>query len=149
MHIYALNYIWQRSIEYSKDEHMKSSPVFAHTMLYCLAYCSVLIICHDDFASDCCASGTSSAIYIWEQHKIITVRLPVSQGHGSSSTQLWELWTCSSVYFYGKSVTNTMQCYTKNYIFFICCVFLSFSWFNLSKLAWFGLYINKNQVLAE
>lgn len=139
MHIYAPNYIWQRSRKCSKDEHIKSSPVSTHTTLYCLAYCSVFIIRHDDFASDCCASGTSSAIYIREQHKIIAVCLSVSQGYGSSSTLLWDVLTCSRVCFlWEKCKQHTYnnhnlsievkQCYINNYIYFfephVACFYL-------------------------
>lgn len=71
VHYYALNYIWQNSTKCSKDDHLNSSHV--PNTLYCLAYCSAFIIPRDDVHSDCCASGTSGAIYIWEQHKVITV----------------------------------------------------------------------------
>lgn len=78
-------------------KNIKSPLLSPHTLRYIiLACCSVLIIHHDDFASDCCASGTSSAIYILKQHKIITPCLSVNQGFGSRSAQYIHSGMCGS-----------------------------------------------------
>lgn len=112
---------------------MKSSPVFTHTTLLWLIAQSL---------SSTMMTLPPIVVHLgpvqpfpYEQHKIITAFVSPSRTWKQQHSAL--------------RCINLFKCVFLSIFWAIRCVFISFSWFKLSKLVWFGLYMNKSHILQN